>query len=150
MAAAFVNNLNSAVMLRLFKRRIANNNWLFSNNYIEAKGLYLYYFNYLPCVSFIADIDIQKAYSYLNEAMNDEITEVLQHCAYNHDIGQAQFNVSILVLTSDRMIEVGGDYIMLLHRSNDYNWANATLKNLSGFRTEESKPNRIGFVQTMN
>jgi hypothetical protein len=137
-------------MLNLFKRRVANNNWLFNANYIETKGLYLYYFNTLPCVSYITDLDIEKAYSYLTEAVRLETKEVFQHCAYNHDEGKAQFNVSILVLVSDRIIEVGSDYVMLLHRSDDYNWANAMLKNLASFRTEEGKPNRIGFVQTMN
>jgi hypothetical protein len=137
-------------MRNLFRRKIANNNWLFNNNYIDVKGLYLYYNGTLPCVSYITDLEIDKAYAFLLEQLNTSITEVLQHSMYNYEEERSQFNVSILVLISSRMIEVGSDYIMLLHPSDDYNWAAGMMKALSAYRKEDETPARIGFVQSMN
>jgi hypothetical protein len=137
-------------MRNLFRRKIASNNWLFNNNYIDVKGLYLYYNGTLPCVSYITDLEIDRAYAFLLERLNTSITEVLQHCMYNYEEGRSQFNVSILVLISSRMIEVGSDYIMLLHPCDDYNWAAGIMKELAAYRKEETKPGKIGFVQSQS
>ena len=139
-------------MLNIFRKRIANANWVFNGNYIDAKGLFVYKFDTLPCISYIVDINVNEAYRYLRETFETERTEILKHAVYSYDDGKTMFNVTIMILSDKRIIEIGTNYIELLHTSQSYDWANRMLQTLSSFRVTNTEPERtrIGFGQSMN
>ncbi len=137
-------------MLNIFRRRIANNNWLFNGQYIDGKGLYLYLYNRVPCVAVIAGINVTEAYAYLMHRYAAEVKEALQHCEYNYEAAELQFNISFVVLGDKKIVEVGADYVLLMFGPGEYAWADEVLKALAQYRVEAYKPQPIGFGQSMN
>lgn len=149
-----VSTLKTAAMIKhLFKKRINNNNWIFSNNYIDAKALFLYKFDEIPSISYITGIDINKAYSYLRDTEKNRL-HTFQHSEYSHEENKLLFNVTFIVLEDRKIIEVGGEYVSVLHTQSDYNWASNLLNTLSGFKLDKSTDTngKIGFAtqQVMN
>lgn len=137
----------------LFKRKINNNNWIFNGSYIDAKALYLYFFDEIPNISYITDVDADKAFAYLREAKLDR-SKTFQHSQYDREAGKLLFNVTFMVLANAKIIEIGSDYVSLLHGGDDFDWVNKIIKTISGFKTAHKNVDKtaIGFStqQTMN
>jgi hypothetical protein len=55
------------MLWRLFTRRINDAAALFNGHYIDVKVFYVTRFNQMPCVSFIGELNITRAFAYLNE-----------------------------------------------------------------------------------
>lgn len=141
------------MLKHLFKRKINNNNWIFNGSYIDAKALYLYLFDEIPNISYITDVDADKAFAYLREAKLDR-SKTFQHSQYDREAGKLLFNVTFMVLANAKIIEIGSDYVSLLHGEDDFDWVNKIMKTISGFKTTHKNADKtaIGFStqQTMN
>lgn len=146
------------MLWRLFTRRINNAGVLFNNHYIEAEVFYVSRFNQMPCVSFIGELDVTRAYAYVSELYKKEIEHVYQHSYFDHKEQKVFFNTTLFVLTANRMIEVSGNYCEVLHTDRQYGWANGLLEELKVFRQEritatvEEVRTAIGFArqETLN
>ncbi|XZF13487.1 hypothetical protein ACTHGU_17040 [Chitinophagaceae bacterium MMS25-I14] len=139
------------MMKNFFRKKINNNNWLFQGSYIDVKGLFLYSFEELPNVSYITGIDTGKAYEYIRRTQDGQIVNTYQHSEFNHEEGKLLFNVTFVVLADRKIVEIGGDYVSVLHTKDGYNWAANLLKDLSRFKRSAEPSGKIGFsTQTMN
>jgi hypothetical protein len=134
-----------------FSRRVANTATLFNGHFIEVKTFYTIEFNIVPCVTFIGELDITKAYAYINEQLSANTVAVYQHAYFDHGEKEVLFNNTILVLKDNRMIELGPNYCQILHTTIQYAWARHLVKELAAFRVVQQEP-AIGFARqtTMN
>lgn len=133
-------------MFNFLRRRTAHNNHLFNAQYIDPKALFVYYFNALPNVSYITEVDVSKAYSFIRDTVGHEADDCFQHAQYNRDTGKMEFNVTFIVLRCNRIIEVGGDYVAILHGRNEAAWAGDLIQKIAAYRVKTTSNGRIGFA----
>src|SRR5689334_7291335 len=107
-----------------FLRRIKVLDLLFNGHFIEVKTFYVLQFDKVPCLCFIGNIDVAKAYTYIVEVLGGEVVSVYQHLYFDHDEQKTFFNNTVFVLTQNRMIELGKGYVQILHTPKDYVWPN--------------------------
>ena len=120
-------------MFNLFKRIYVKGE-LFNGHYVDVKALYVCEFNKIPCLTFIGDIDISKAFAFIKETYKTDIKRTYQHSYFNHDDKNVYFNNTIIVLSFERVIEIANNYCQLLHTPGQYNWARDLVNDLSQFK----------------
>ena len=132
-----------------FLRRIKVLDLLFNGHFIEVKAFYVLQFDKVPCVCFIGDIDVTKAYAHITEVFNCEIVLVYQHMYFDHDEQKTFFNNTVFVLTQNRMIELAKGYAQILHTPQDYVWVNKLMKALVEFKIAETplQTQVVGFAR---
>jgi len=118
-----------------FTRRIKNVQ-LFSGHYIDAKALYVLYFDRIPCVCFIGNVDANSAADYMKEKFTAEIVAVYQHAYFDHDKHEALFNNALFVLTDNRIIEVAIGYVHVLYEPGRLDEAKDLIKALAEFKAD--------------
>ena len=135
---------------RLFRRRIQDVNGLFNAHFIDVQAYYIMEFDRIPCVSFIGELDATKAYAFIKERYEMQTRDIYQHVYFDHDKQETLFNTTIFVLQRTRMIEITGNYCQVLHRTDQYGWAQCIVMELSQFRKEADpviERNVIGFAR---
>jgi len=115
-----------------FTRRIKNVQ-LFSGHYIDAKALYVLYFDRIPCVCFIGNVDANSAADYMKEKFTAEIVAVYQHAYFDHDKQEVLFNNALFVLTDNRIIEVAIGYVHVLYGPFAFGEVKGLIKALAEF-----------------
>lgn len=125
-------------MLFRFLKRINANAGLFSGHFVDVKAFYTFKFNAIPCITFIGDINITEAFAFVKETYKPDIISTYQHSYFNHDDKKVYFNNSIIVLTSERMIEIADNYCQVLHTTNQYTWARQLVNDLAQFKIERN------------
>ncbi|MEO8762814.1 MAG: hypothetical protein ABI416_00910 [Ginsengibacter sp.] len=134
-----------AFKLNFFKKRLANINGLLTGNFINSRILFATAFNALANVGLIRNIDNSKAFALITEKYKDQVTDVYQFNSFDYSENAMLFYVTVFVLSSKRIIEIGYDYVEILYTGSDSNWANSLLTDLAEFRmTERTKI--IGFA----
>ena len=128
------------------KNRIRYVNGLFVNNYIDSKVFFVSRFKRLANIAFIKDIDVTKGYALIMENFADEVIEVYQYSSFDYTENKALFNMTIFVLTGNRMIELGYDYAEVLFTNDQYSWANGLLASLANCRMAE-RTKVMGFIR---
>ncbi len=129
-------------------------NGLFVNNYLDAKVLFVARCACVPSIGVITQIDATQAYAFIKEKLDSEVVHVHQVNVYDHDEGSTFFNVTILELNSNRMVEIGNGYVEVLYTQQHYEWAMSLLKELAICRVEiqeavDKTPTVIGFARAM-
>jgi len=136
------------MLFTIFRKEVKDLNAMFNGHYIEVKAFYAWQFNRLPCVQFIGELDVTKAFAHISERYQYTIADTYQHAWYDHKENKMLFNNSIFVLKNDRMIELANDYCHVLFTPNQYPWAARVIKELTAFRKVETKEVRImGFAR---
>lgn len=139
---------------RLFNRRLPVTEALFDGHYINMKMFYISEFDRMPCISFVGEIDLTKAFAYISEHYRTEIVHVYQHAYFDHAGQAVMFNNTVFVLRQQRMIELAGHYCQVAHTENQYGWANHLLEALKDFRVMPvimpEPATVIGFARTQN
>ena len=119
---------------RLFRARVTDLNAMFNGYYIDVKVFYAWQFNRLPCIQFIGEVDVSKAFNHISTMHEAGIVNIYQHSWYNHAEQKMQFNNTIFVLSNDRMIELANDYCMILFAPHQYAWARQMINEVTDFR----------------
>lgn len=119
---------------------------LFNAQYIDPRGLFFYFFQKVPNISYVTDIDVVSAYPFIRDKVSIYIDEVYQHAQLNSDTGVLEFNVTYIVLQSSVLIEIGGDYVSVLHGRRETDLAATLLRDLTRFRIQKAGNSKIGFA----
>ena len=134
---------------RLFSRNTTDLSALLQGHFVEVKALYALEFDAVPCVSFIGVLDLALVLEFMNNHYIGEVKRSYQHAYFDHPTQQMFFNNTILVLNGKRMVELGTNYVQVLHTPFQYNWAHALVKQLAQFRVVVHEP-VIGFARPAN
>jgi len=123
---------------------------LLTGHFIEVKALYLAEFNAIPCVAFVGELDITKAFGWIRENYRHSIRNVYQHIYWEHSENRDFFNSTIFVFNNKRMVEVAGNYCQILYAEAHYDWAMKLIRELAEFYVAPAPApaaNVIGFVR---
>ena len=127
-------------MFKIFRKKVRGLDNMFTGHFIEVKTFYAWQFDRMPCVNFIGEIDIGKAFNHINERYKYQVVNIYQHAWYNHQEEKMLFNNSIFVLKDDRMIELANDYCLVLFTPGQYSWARQVLMELVDFKVIPTTP----------
>jgi len=120
-----------------FFRRTQIHGEIFNGHFVDAKALYVAKFNDVPCVTFIGELNVTKAFDYIMQTYNRDINATYQHSYFNHDDKEVYFNNTIVVLNFKRVIEIANDYCQVLHNDKHYAWVSQLVTDLAQFRIEK-------------
>jgi len=135
--------------LTLFKTQLSYAANLFNGHFVDVKVFYTARFNTVPCVSFIGEIDITKAYDIVRNYCVNDIVDTHQHSYFNHDAQKVFFNNTVIVLSKKRMIEIAGNYCQILHTPDGYDWARWLLKELAVCRAEAQPAQSTAYTKVL-
>jgi hypothetical protein len=102
-------------MDNLFTQKVINANHVFGDHFLNTKVLYLYYFNLLPSVNYINQIDGIKAFEAIKEKFSGQIKHIHQYRWYKRTKRKYEFDETILVLEGNCLIEMDDHYCEILH-----------------------------------
>ena len=96
-------------------QRVINTHNVFDKRFLDTKTLYLYCFNILPSLSYINQLDGEKAFTAFKEKFNDRIAHIHQYRWYQQKKKKYQFDRTVLILKDHCVIEFGPGYCEILH-----------------------------------
>jgi hypothetical protein len=91
---------------------------VFDDYFLNAKTLYLHYFNTLPSLSYIGQVDGEKTFAAVKEKFSEKIIQVHQHQCYENRKKQYQFNLTLVVLDNHCIIEFDKSYCEIWHNED--------------------------------
>ena len=106
-------------MDNLYSQKVINANNVFSDSFLDAKILYLYCFNVLPSVNYIGHIDGEKAFNAIKEKYSSSIKHVHQTRWYKEKKKEYQFDMTIIVLNNNCLLEFDDHYCEIFHDGNN-------------------------------
>lgn len=122
------------------KRKLTNKNAnIFENNYIEIKAFYVKEYKMTPCISFINNLDIAKAYDYLKKGFGGNVLAMYQRNYYCWKHNAQEFNATVFKLENKVMIELGSDYAEILFANNNYEYANELVKVFAAYKAPQKE-----------
>jgi superfamily I DNA and/or RNA helicase len=128
---------------RLLKLRLWLNAYrslgFFDNQYIESKAFFTYQFRKVPTVVYIDEVDVAKAFKYINSELKSLQVNIYQSCDYSHERNRQEFVKTIFVLNNNVIIELGTDYAEILHLPGDLVFSAELVNKLAEFKTPEKK-----------
>ena len=99
----------------LANQKIINANNVFDDRFLETKTLYLYWFNSLPCLNFINNLDGEKTFAVFKEKYQPLIQHVHQYRWYKRKAKKYQFDKTVIILKNNCLVEFDDDYCEILH-----------------------------------
>jgi energy-coupling factor transporter ATP-binding protein EcfA2 len=99
------------------EQRIINANSIFDNYYIDSKALYMYCFAAVPCISFVDDIEGEKAFLAFREKYNRLIESVHTYRKFKRGNKKVDFDDTIVILKDRCVLEFSEGYCELLYDS---------------------------------
>jgi hypothetical protein len=112
---------------------------IFENNYIEVKAFYVKEYNATPCISFINNLDVTKAYEYINSGLAGKVLAIYQRNYYSWQHKRQEFSTTVFKLEDKVMIELGDEYAEILFSNNNYKHANRLMEVFSGYKAQEKE-----------
>lgn len=111
----------------------------FESNYIEVKAFYVREYRITPCISFINNLDVTKAYEYVNNGEAGKVLAIYQRNYYSWQHQRKEFSTTIFKLSNKVLIELGDDYAEVLFTNNNYDYANNLIDVFAEFKAPEKE-----------
>ena len=102
-------------MDNLFTRKVINADNVVDDHFLNAKVLYLNFFNLLPNVHYISRVDGEKVFNALKEKYGSQIKNIYQYRWYKRSRKEFEFDRTVLVLEGNCLIELDDNYCEILH-----------------------------------
>lgn len=110
---------------------------IFQGNYIEAKAFYLHEFKQAPCISYVSNVDVTKAFKYINEGNAGKVINIYQSSYYSWTRKKQVFSITIFKLLNKMMIELGEDDVEILFSTSQFDTANKLVEIFASFKAPE-------------
>src|ERR1700760_2868378 len=96
-----------------YTQKVINAN-VFHNYFLDAKKLYLHYFNVLPGVDDIRSIDAQRAFAAFKEKFGADIIRIHQYRRRERNKSY-EFDATLVVMNNRCLLEFDGNYCEIWH-----------------------------------
>ncbi len=106
-------------MEQIYSQKIINANNLFDGNLLDAKMLFLHYFNVLPSIHFISQVEGEKIFDELLKKYKNQIEDVHQYKWYKRKKKRFEFDETFIVLKNNCVIELDENYCQILHNGKN-------------------------------
>ena len=123
------------------QQKIMDANSIFRNSFLDCKAYYMYAYQQVPCITWVDQVNTDKVLKHIRTEYADAITGIFQNSKYNRKKKKPQYSTTIILLKDNCLVELGGDYCEVLHTHEDYEMANALVKEASQFKRREKKKN---------
>lgn len=112
---------------------------IFEHHYLEVKSFYMYRFKTIPCTTYVDDIDITKAFEYLDKNFKNVTEDIYQACYYDWSQSKQVFSKTVFVLNNRMMVELTSDYAKVLYPNYRYDDANSLVKIFSSYKLPQKQ-----------
>jgi hypothetical protein len=126
-------------MDNLYTQKVINANNLFSDRFLDTKTLYLYCFNGLPSLSYIGQINGEKAFEVFKENFKEVIAYVHQYRWFKKTTREYQFDMTVIVMKNNCLVEFDSNYCEVLHDGNQQDFLNELTGLISRFKQKERR-----------
>lgn len=126
----------SRKLRQLSEKRTAG---IFEHHYLEAKSFYMYRFKTIPCTTYVDEIDINKAFEYLDKNSKDITEDIYQACYYDWTQSKQVFSKTLFVLKNRVMVELMNDYARILYPNYRYNEADNLVNIFSAYKLPQKQ-----------
>lgn len=134
-------------MDNLHSQKVSDINNVLDKRFLNTKSLYLYYFNVLPNVHHISNIDGEKAFKAFMENFSALITNVHQYRWFKHEKKKFEFDTTIVLLNNRFLLEFDDDFCQLLHDGANEEFIDEVVVLLKKFKERKKKdPLEINLV----
>src|SRR6185503_15218598 len=99
----------------LFSQKVINANNVFGHTFLDVKILYLYSFNRLPSINFIARIDAEKAFAAIREKFAGNIKNIHHRTWYKKTKKRFEFDNTIIIMDNNCVLELDDNFCEILH-----------------------------------
>jgi len=123
------------------QQKIMAANSIFQNSFLDCKAYYMYMYQQVPCITWVDQINTEKVLKHIRTEYADAITGIFQYSKYSRKKKKSLYDKTIILLSENCLVELGGDYCEVLHTHKDYEMANALVKEVSRFKRREKKKN---------
>jgi SpoVK/Ycf46/Vps4 family AAA+-type ATPase len=134
-----MNGLIIKKMENLFNQKVINANNVFADDFLDVKMLYLYNFNRLPSIHFIANIDGEKVFAAIKEKFAGKILNIHQRKWYKKRKKEFEFDNTVIVLDCNCMLELDGCYCEILHDGKNAECIQAIIDLVLKFKERERR-----------
>jgi hypothetical protein len=135
-AEKFVQYLYQQSKQKLSRNKQAQ---IFETNYIEVKAFYVREYSITPCISFINNLDVSKAYAHINSGAAGKVLAIYQRNYYSWQHKRQEFNTTVFKLKNKVMIELGDEYAEVLFANDNYTFANELMELFSSYKAPEKE-----------
>lgn len=97
-------------MDNLNHRKVVNANSVFTSTFLDAKHLYLYRFGNIPSITFIEEVDGEKAFAAFQKKYIADIENIYQYRWYRRKKKKYDFDTTIVVMKENITIEFDSRY----------------------------------------
>ena len=112
---------------------------IFEHHYLEAKSFYMYRFKIIPCTTYVDEIDINRAFDYLDKNFKNATEDIYQACFYDWTQSKQVFSKSVFVLNNKMMVELTSDYAKILYPNYRYDDANSLVNIFSAYKLPQKQ-----------
>jgi len=134
-------------MENLNTQKIVNMGDLFDDHFLDPKSLYIYSFNRLPSLSYIGNIDGEKAFGAFKAKFDGKITGVYRYDWYEVRKKQYQFDTTMVLLDNFCLIEFNKSYCEIWHDGERQEFISEVTGLLSPIRERQRrKPLELNLV----
>ncbi len=103
------------------------------------KTFYVREYHATPCISFINNLETEKAYRYISEGFAGKVLAVYQRNYFSWQRERIEFSTTIFKLENQVMIELGDEYAEILFRETNYAYANELVKLFSTYKAPQKE-----------
>lgn len=129
------------------QQKILSTNSVFAYRYLDNRAMYLYYFNGIPCISFVGHIDGEKAFNAVKEKYGAMIKSVHSYRSYRTRKPKTDFDDTLVVLNNECLLEFDAGYCEILHSYGSADFMNELIEFLKTFRERQRrKPLEINLI----
>jgi len=126
-------------MDNLYNQKVINANNVFDDVFLDAKMLYLYCFNQLPCVNYINQIDGEKAFELFREQFAGRISRLHQYKWYKRKSKKFQFDRTVLELDNHCIVEFDDNYCEFYHDGKNETLVQEITELVTRFRARQRR-----------
>ncbi|MEO5998885.1 MAG: AAA family ATPase [Chitinophagaceae bacterium] len=126
-------------MDNLFDRKVINANNVFDTHFLDTKILYLYCFNALPNMSYIDQLDGEKAFAGFTEKYKDLVEHVHQYRWYEKKKKKYEFDCTVIILNNNCIVEFSTSYCEILHSGSQPAFVNEVTTFVNQFKQRQRR-----------
>ena len=99
----------------------------------------MYVTKQVPCITWVDQVNTDKVLKYIKAEYADAITGIFQFSKYDRKKKKSLYSTTIILLKDNCLVELGDDYCEILHTHEDYDMANALVKEVRAALNEERR-----------